>query len=142
MNMPDRQYVELAPRLFPGDVVTYGREATLYKVIRPKQVKVIVEDEAGTRWELRISGCKKVDDPSIFVSLKPEVQAPKLAFGMAVRFADPNRPDKFGVFVVIGQTAAGFKVSRLGGSEGMRYWHSLDAEKLVPVPEINNQTWV
>jgi hypothetical protein len=130
--------MQLLPFIYPGDVVTYGNSPTLYKVTRVKQVKLLAEDEAGKSWELRIAGCKKVEDPSVFVSRKPVIKAPDLALGLAVRFRDPSRRDQYGLFVVIGQTAAGFKVSRLGGGDGMRYWHSLPAERLVPEDAVND----
>jgi hypothetical protein len=132
----------LLPYISEGDIVTYGGGSTLYKVTRVKQVKCLaIESGTGRRVEMRIEHCKKIDDPSRFVA-KPEdeVPPPTLEFGMAVRFKNPSAKTQ-GVFVVTHHTSSGWRVSRLGGGEGTRYFHSIEAERLVPVDAINLVDW-
>lgn len=130
------------PMIFPGDVVTYGRGSTLYKVTKTKQVKCnAVESANGRRVELRIEHCVKAEDPSLFVDTEETLApAPKLALGMAVRFRRQTSKNA-GVFVVLNQTQGGWKVARLGGKDGMRYFYNLEANMLVPVDEINSVDW-
>lgn len=128
------------PVLFEGDVVTYGRGTTLYKITRVKQVKCLaVESGTGRRVELRMEHCRKADDPSKFVGREIE-NVPTLSFGMAVKFRRPQSKAR-GVYVVIGQTSGGWKVARLGGGDGNRYFYNLDASDLVAYDEINEQEW-
>lgn len=129
------------PLLFEGDVVTYGRGSTLYKITRLKQVKCLaIESGTGRRVELRIEHCKKADDSSLFIETEENLKpAPKLTLGMAVRF---RRHPERGVYVVINQTSGGWKVAKLGGSAGMRYYYNLEASDLTPVDEINSVNWV
>ena len=136
--MPNYSVTEF-PLLFEGDVVTYDRGSTLYKITHLKRVKALaIESVTGRKVELRLEHCKKADK-SAFVETEENLKpAPILALGMAVRF---KRHPERGVYVVINQTAGGWKVAKLGGREAMRYYYNLDPKDLVPVDEINSVDW-
>jgi len=125
------------------DIIYYGsNKDVLYKVTRVKQVKFLaVESNTGRRIEGRLEHAHKADNPDDFIVAGDLLEAaPELALGMAVRWKEPDARTQ-GVFVTIGKTAAGWKVARLGGGDGMRYWHSIDGRRLEAVPQINNAAW-
>ena len=129
------------PILRKGDVVTYGGMPTLYKITHVKQVKAYaIESVTGRRVELRMEHCK-LADASEFVDREEDLEpAPQLALGMAVRFKEPSAKTQ-GVFVTLDQKQGGWRVARLGGKDGMRYFYNIDAKRLVPVDEINSADW-
>lgn len=120
--------------MWEGDIVYYGRDkSVLYKITRVKQVKFIAtESGTGRSIEGRLEHAHRADNPEDFVPAGREtLSAPNLALGMPVRWRTPSAKTR-GLFVVIGQTAAGWKVARAGGGDRMRYFHSIDARDLVP----------
>lgn len=130
-------------RVREGDIVHCGLSPTLYKVTRVKIAKLFaIESLTGRKVEFRIEHARKADNPTDYVepveSFEPK---PELALGTAVRFKRANEPDKKGVWVVINKTAGGWKIARLGGGGGMRYYYNLDSADLVPVSEINDVDW-
>lgn len=131
----------LMPLLFPNDIVHLrGREDTLYKIIRTKQVKAIVEDEFGKRWELRMPDCVKVEDRSRFTeAIKDEVEETKatMALGGVVRYkAGTGNARRYpGMYVIAwdlrGETV---RLVKLGG-DGHRYMTGVPLTSLEDVPD-------
>jgi hypothetical protein len=129
------------PYLRVDDVVTYSKGSTLYKITRVKQVKALaIESVTGRRVELRIEHCKPADKDAFVETEENLKPAPTLGLGMAVRFKNPNDKNR-GVFVTLNLTAGGWRVARLGGKDGMRYFYNVEASRLEPVAAINDADW-
>lgn len=141
--MPTPNYARMIEIIRDGDVVYYGaNKSVLYKVTRTKIAKFLaVESGTGRRIEGRLEFAHKADNPEDFEDTEETTApAPSLALGMAVRYKNPS-PNMRGVFVTLNKTSTGWRLARLGGSDGMRYYHSVEANRLEPVDAINHADW-
>lgn len=125
--------VTFPPYMTPGQVFSVGGRK--YKLIRTKQVNWLVEDEMGTKWNIRQTSNVKLLEPEDFKGVeKPD--GPPLFLGSTVKFAShsPNARKYPGTYVVIklGSDINSYNLAELNGGDN-RYFRSVPASDLEEV---------
>jgi hypothetical protein len=114
------------PYYFSGDLVTYSSQPKVYRVIRMKQVNLLVEDEDGKTYNLPITSAHKAPGAKFEMKEKPVNEyaaalaavAKELHLGDTVKFTGRDAHRFPGVYVVASFTTSDrAKYVRLNGGD-------------------------